>query len=98
MKNNSQDIIKSGKSKNFTFTLPESLVEKIREYAEEKYIPSINYGVKEALTEYICSTDREILKESMSRAAQDPLFMKDLEDCMNDFKKTDDESCYTEGK
>jgi hypothetical protein len=79
------------KQKNFTFSLPEDLVDKIKGYAQENHIPSINAGVKEALTEYVCRIDKEILSSKMAKAAKDPLFMKDLEDCVKDFDALDSE-------
>jgi len=82
---------KKQKQKNFTFSLPENLVDKIKGYAEDNLIPSINAGVKEALTEYVCRIDKEILRNKMAQAAKDPLFMKDLEDCMKDFEASDRE-------
>ena len=79
------------KQKNFTFSLPVDLVDKIKGYAQENHIPSINAGVKEALTEYVCQIDKEILRSKMAKAAKDPLFMKDLEDCVKDFEASDSE-------
>lgn len=82
---------KKQRQKNFTFSLPEDLIDKIKGYAQENHIPSINAGVKEALTEYVCQIDKEILRNKMAKAAKDPLFMKDLEDCVKDFEASDSE-------
>jgi len=79
------------KLKNYTFSLPEDLVEKIKGYVDEDHIPSVNAGVKEALAEYTVRIDKEILRNKMAMAAKDPLFMKDLEECVKDFEASDRE-------
>jgi len=82
---------KNESNKNVTFTLPVYLIEKYREYAAEKHIPSISAGVREALVKYSYKIEEEILHKKMKEAAKDPLFIKDLEECMNDFEIIDNE-------
>lgn len=82
---------KTENTRNVTFTLPVYLIEKYRKYAEEKYINSISAGVREALVEYSSKIEKEILHKKMKEAAKDPLFMKDLEESMNDFEAVDNE-------
>ncbi len=76
--------------KNVTFSIPIDLVDKLKVYVKENYIPSLNAGVKEALEHYTTNIDREIFRKKMEVAAQDPLFMKDLHDSMKAFEKSDD--------
>ncbi len=71
--------------KNVTFSIPVVLLEKFKEYAREKYIPSLNSGVKQALEEYSKKIEKERLYKTMLEAPMDPLFMKDLDDSMRDF-------------
>jgi hypothetical protein len=78
--------------KNVTFSLPTEIVDKFKEYAKSKYIPSLNAGVKEALEEFVKKIEKEKLKRDMTDAANDPQFMQDLEDSMNDFKFSDNET------
>lgn len=78
-------------NKNVTFSLPVDLVETLKGYVNEEYIPSLNAGVKEALEEYFVSMEKKILKEKMAEASNDPLFMKDLENNMSAFESSDDE-------
>ena len=73
--------------KNATFSLPVELLEKFKAYAKEKYIVSVNAAVKEALEAYVKEIEKQKLKKEMAEAACDPLFMKDLEDSMQSFKK-----------
>jgi predicted DNA-binding protein len=77
--------------KNVTFSLPTELIEKLKEFAKNDYIPSLNAGVKEALEEYTRTIEKEILKNKMMEAAKDPLFMQDLTDSMNSFDYADKE-------
>lgn len=78
--------------KNFTFSLPVDLLNRLRELVNHGYINSLNGGVREALEIYIKRVEKKKVYEDMKAAAQDPLFMKDLEDSMKDFSNVDFES------
>ncbi len=80
------------KAKNVTFNLPPELINKYKVYVKEKYIPSVNAGVKEALEEYGKRIEKEMLKSEMQKASKDPLFMNDLHESMNDFEAVDQEN------
>lgn len=82
----------STRVKNVTFSLPTEIIEKFKEYAKNNYIPSLNAGVKEALEEYLKRMEKEKLKQEMIEASKDPQFMKDLEESMNDFEFSDNET------
>jgi len=84
--------------KNVTFSIPVVLLEKFKEYAREKYIPSLNSGVKQALEEYSKKIEKERLYKTMLEASMDPLFMKDLDDSMRDFDVSDRELIRGEGE
>ena len=77
--------------KNFTFSLPPDLVEKLKTYAKEQYVPSINAAARDALENYVKEMEKRQLRQAMQAAACDPLFMKDLEDSMKDFENVDRE-------
>jgi metal-responsive CopG/Arc/MetJ family transcriptional regulator len=81
----------ASKMKNVTFTLPIDLIDKLKEYAQDNYIPSLNSGVKEALEEYTTKLEKEKLKREMQQASKDKLFMKDLMESQKDFESLDDE-------
>lgn len=80
------------KLKNVTFSLPAELLDELKRYVEYDRIPSVNAGVREALEEYTVRLRKEILAKEMEKASKDPLFMKDLEECMKDFEAADIES------
>lgn len=78
--------------KNITFSLPVDLIDKFKEYAQNREISSINAGVREALEEYTVKLEREKLHREMLKAVQDPLFMKDLTESMAAFSASDAEA------
>jgi len=84
-------VIMASTLKNVTFSLPIDLIEKLKEFAKSNYIPSLNAGVKEALEEYTKIVEKEILKSKMMEAANDSLFIQDLNDSMSAFEYSDKE-------
>jgi len=78
--------------KNVTFSLPIELLEKLRSFAKEHYIPSVSAGVKEALEEFVREVEKDMLKNKMIEASKDPLFMQDLNESMNAFEYSDKET------
>lgn len=75
--------------KNVTFSLPTDLVEKLKRHVNDLQLPSVNQVVREALESRVIELEREKLRLSMRAAAKDPLFMKDMEECMAAFKYAD---------
>jgi len=79
------------KAKNvrYTATLPSDCMEKLKEMADMKIIPSINYAINEALLEYIVSRKAAKYEESMREAGRDSSFLGRTEKCDDDFKYAD---------
>ncbi|MCQ1530179.1 hypothetical protein [Lutispora saccharofermentans] len=82
----------AAKVKNYTFSLPVEMIDKVREYADDNYITSINAGVKEAIEEYLMRLEKEKLIKEITEASKDPLFLKDIEECIHDFEAPDAET------
>ena len=80
------------KKKNHTFFLPEELVDKYRKYSKQDYIPSMNEGVRRALEKYSQEIEKEILRQKMEEAAEDPQFVEDLEKTMEAFQHADSDT------
>ena len=80
------------KVKNYTFSLPIEIVDRMREYANEKYIPSVNAGVRKAIEEYTRKLEKEKLNKELRKASKDPLFLRDIDECTNDFDALDAET------
>ena len=79
-------------SKNYTFSLPVELMDKVKTYSEIHESPSINGMVREAVEQYVIKLDKALLGQQMQKAASDPQFMEDLNACMKDFKIADNEA------
>lgn len=79
------------KVKKYTFSLPVETIDKMRKYAQENYIISVNAGVREAIEQYSIKLEKERLKNEIAQALKDPLFMKDIEECIHDFETSDDD-------
>jgi Arc/MetJ-type ribon-helix-helix transcriptional regulator len=82
----------TAKLKNITFSLPVDLIDKLKEYSEKKYISSVSSAVREALQLYSKTIEKENLYREMKEASKDPLFMEDLNENMEAFLISDDES------
>lgn len=80
------------KTKNYTFSLPLDLLDKLKDHASEGNVPSVNYAVKEAIETYVVKIDKENLYKQMKKAAEDPLFLEDLESTMTAFSAADFET------
>lgn len=82
-------ILLSQVVKNYTFSLPVNLLNKLKHYSNEGYVPSVNAAVKEALESYVRIIEKQNLYNQMREAANDPMFLEDLEGVMSDFSYAD---------
>lgn len=80
------------KTKNYTFSLPVALMDKVKTYAEIPDSASMNSLVREAVEQYIEMLDKARLGNQMQKAASDPLFLEDLKACVKDFEIVDHEA------
>ena len=80
------------KATKVTFVLPAPLAQQLREAVEKGAAPSQNALVREALQREMKRLQREEIAAAMQEAANDPLFMQDLHDCMNDYAELDRDS------
>ncbi len=77
------------KGVKFTFVLPPLLAQDLREAVEKGVAPSQNALVREALRREMKRLRDEEIAIAMQEAANDPLYMQDLHDCMRDFAELD---------
>lgn len=75
--------------KNYTFSLPIDLLNKLKAYSNDGYIPSVNFAVKDAIESYLKLLEKQKLYDEMKAAVDDPMFMDDLKNAMNDFSHSD---------
>ena len=79
-------------AKKVTFSLPVQLIERYKGYVDAKDVASFNSAVREAMEVYADRIDREKINKSMACAAEDPLFMEDLNESMDVFEFSDAEN------
>jgi predicted DNA-binding protein len=78
--------------KNYTFSLPIDLLERLKDYSNNGYVPSVNFAVKKAIDSYINTLEKQKLFNEMKLASEDPLFISDIQDALNDFSHADFEA------
>lgn len=49
------------KTKNYTFSLPLDLLDRLKEYASSGDVHSVNFAVREAIETYVVKIDKENL-------------------------------------
>ncbi|HHY38750.1 MAG TPA: hypothetical protein GX507_07490 [Clostridia bacterium] len=81
-----------------TFTLPVPLLAKLRSLASSKKIPSVNSAVRQALEKYVAELERKDFRKAMAEAAQDPEFLRDLDDIQAAFDRADAETARMMGE
>jgi len=82
----------SRNSKNITFSLPIEYIEKLRNYSDNSYIPSMNAGVKRALDNLFMQIEKERLYKIMKEASTDKMFLNDINETMNAYMHVDSET------
>jgi len=82
--------------KNYTFSLPKDIMEKLKDNIKKENFPSINFAVREALKIFLEKIERENLKKEMDKASRDVLFIGDLKKNMDFFENFDTESYISE--
>jgi len=86
------------KTKNYTFSLPPELLDRLKKYAQKGYVSSVNSAVKEAIESYVVQIDKEYLYKQMKEAAENPVFVDDLEATMVGFSYVDYENTQEKKK
>lgn len=79
------------KIKKITFSLPVYQIDRVKKLVSEGYRSSQNTLVSEALDLYLKEIERKKVREVMLRAAKDPLFLADIDECVENFRHGDKE-------
>jgi DNA polymerase/3'-5' exonuclease PolX len=75
----------------YTATLPENFVAQLKEMAKEKAIPSVNFAINEALSEYLKKRKQSQYEALLKEAGQDKAFIDRTIRCSEDFVAVDGE-------
>jgi hypothetical protein len=78
-------------SVRYTTVLPAKFVAELKELASRKVIPSVNYGIREAIEQFLAECKRELYHRQMTDAANDNEFMERTLETQEAFKHTDSE-------
>lgn len=78
--------------KKVTYSLPEDLVEAVRETVATGAYGSQNEMVTEALRRTMSDVREEAIRRDLLEAMADPLYLQDMAAVMEDFKYVDAES------
>ena len=81
----------AAKTIRYTATLRLDHVNELRELAQEKKIPSVNYAISIAIDSYIRERKAAEYEAQMKDAGQDKAFMSRTMNCADDFSAIDGE-------
>ena len=81
----------AAKTIRYTATLRLDHVNELRELAQEKKIPSVNYAISIAIDSYIRERRAAEYEAQMKDASQDKAFMSRTMNCADDFSAIDGE-------
>ena len=82
--------------KKVTFSLPGELLDALKKHVHDLQLPSVNHVVREALESRVKELEQEKLRQVIGQAARDAAFLKDVEECMADFRHIDKECKHIE--
>lgn len=75
--------------KKATFVIDNQLFSEAKELVERGHFRSMNAFVESAVKDEIEKVRREQIKEAITRASRDPLFLSDIEEIERDFEYAD---------
>ena len=73
----------------YTAVLPSDCIAELKELAEKKLIPSVNYGIRQAVERYIEQTKKDMYAHTMSEAMNDSDFISRTLETQKDFTSVD---------
>lgn len=84
-------MLNGTKNVRFTTTLPQEYLDALKELAKEHTIPSVNFGIKEAIDDYLKQIKKAKYEAEMQAASKDKDFLERTYECAEDFKILDGE-------
>lgn len=84
MTNNNQTV-------RYTASLPADYIDELKLLAKEQVIPSVNFGIRAALNDYLKQIKRAKYEVQMREAASDKDFLARTCECDDDFIAVDSE-------
>ncbi len=84
-------MLNASKTIRYTTTLPEMYIDELKEMAQAKVIPSVNFAIRAALDEYLKQMKKNEYEAKLREAANDNAFMQRTMQCADDFSFSDGE-------
>lgn len=75
----------------YTATLPVCFIDELKALAKANQIPSVNFGIRQAVDDYLAQAKRKQYDALMQEAAKDKAFMSRTAKCDDDFSFADSE-------
>lgn len=75
----------------YTATLPVSYLEELKNLANTRQIPSVNFAIRQAVDDYLTQVKKRRYDAEMAEAAKDEAFLKRTMKCADDFSFADGE-------
>ncbi len=85
-------MLDTTKTVRFTATLPSVYIDELKQLTKEQQIPSVNFGIRQALDEYLKQVKKREYDAMMKAAANDQAFMERTMKCAEDFSFSDSEA------
>ena len=83
---------KALESVKYTAVLPAEFVHELKSLASQKIIPSVNYGIRLAIENYINLSKEMLYVERMKESVQDKAFVKRTLESQQAFSHIDEEA------
>jgi len=85
-------MLKTSESVKYTAVLPAEFVCELKSLASKKIIPSVNYGIRLAIENYIKLSKEMMYVEKMKESLQDKAFIKRTLEAQEAFAHIDEEA------
>ena len=76
----------------YTTVLPRVCIDKMKDLADKKIVPSVSHGIRMAIENFIETQKKREYADDLKNAANDDAFLKRTMDAQNDFAVVDGEN------
>ena len=83
--------MEKSKSVKYTATLSGSSIEELKQLAQKKVVPSVNFAIREAISAYIVQTKKVLYEKEMKEASLDEDYLRRTYETQEDFSCADNE-------
>ena len=83
--------MEKSKSVKYTATLSGSSIEELKQLAQKKVVPSVNFAIREAISAYIVQTKKVLYEKEMKEASLDEDYLRRTYETQEDFICADKE-------